>query len=112
MIAVKNNSKATLGLPGGVHLQPGQSVEIEEAAAYGSRVIMAWAEKGILLVGEPVYIEAQAIDEEEPRMVPANAAAQAEQDEKDRLIAALAEIGIKRDRRYSVETLRDLLKKL
>lgn len=109
MITVKNNSKSAIGLHGR-EIAPGESIQIPEAEINGSRIIATWLEKGFLVVVEPEYIEAQAINEKEPRQIPANAAAQAEQDEKDRLIKALGEIGIERDRRYSVETLRDLLK--
>ncbi|MBN49981.1 MAG: hypothetical protein CMN85_10600 [Spongiibacteraceae bacterium] len=99
-----NNGKAPLGIPGNPLLEPGQSIiclnwdEIQD-----NKIVQAWLVKRVLTAGEqsPEYQESAA-------KVPAVEATD-DMSRKDELIAQLAELGINRDRRSSVERLESML---
>lgn len=95
---VINNAKSPIGLPGyGVIMQGETSPEIRDdhwERFKANRVIAGWLSRGMLVEA----VELEPVRDEEPQS-----------DEKDELISALAEIGINRDRRSSVDRLRSEL---
>lgn len=100
---ITNNTKSPLGIPGknGL-LEPGQSFEASTSQVVALRanaVIDAWFNRGMLSADGALPT---ADDAPAPPPAP-------EADEVDELIAALAEYGIQRDRRTTVNKLRALL---
>lgn len=93
---VTNKGGKTLGMPNGVALATGASTEITTDQAK-SAIVAAWIARGFLEVRQSAPAEPQADTGE------------SEADEKDQLIAALADHEVYRDRRTSLENLRALL---
>lgn len=105
---ITNTSKGSIGLLRGITLIPGESHECKaNDPIFSNPIICRWIDKGILSVSEsaPVVVpEIEAPEEPEQPEPPV-----VEPDEQDTLLAELAAMGIKRDRRTSVEKLRRLL---
>lgn len=109
MTNVTNTCKQPLGLPSGIVVPPGATVAVPswEADAQ-NKVVKSWLRARVLVVGgatppapEPDPVEdASETTTQQP---------EDERDEKDILIAELAEYGITKNRRSSVETLRAAL---
>lgn len=98
MINVKNATPRTpLGLPGGLVIEPGKTVPVPNwHAIKDNHVVKAWVKSKLLVVdGEEV--------------APVEAAQQAVGDEKEAILAKLAELGIKKDKRTSLEKLKAAL---
>ena len=67
MIRLTNNSKGTLGLVDGVHLGPGQSVDLGPARIEGNPIIAAWLDAKILTKSSARKpIKAAIINERQP----------------------------------------------
>lgn len=100
MFTITNNSKVTpIGLPNGVVIQPGETRPVTTWLAMRDNVIVrAWIKQGIIKVsGEqaaPASVSQSAIVA----------------DEKDAILAKLAALGIKKDRRTSLANLQTALK--
>ncbi len=102
---VTNNYTGPLGV-GGVVIEPNESAEVpnwEKVSKNG--VVAKWLESGVLSVGkhskkdEPEVVENVQITEQQPD----------EDAQKEELIAQLAELGVKADKRSSVEKLQEKL---
>ncbi len=129
-VKLTNTGRSPLGIPGNPLLEAGESINCfnwDELA--DNKVIAGWVEKGFLTVSradddsEPAAVVEQEYTESETDE-PATEASesepedQAEQeesddssemDEKDEIIAELKTFGVNRDRRTSIEKLRELL---
>lgn len=93
MTNVTNTSKQPLGLPSGIVVQPGETVAVPSwESDSGNRIVQAWVHNGILKADSDGDNESAD-----------------ERDEKDVLIEALAEYGITKTRRSSVEALQAAL---
>lgn len=116
---VTNHYTGPLGV-GGVVIEPNASAEVpnwEKVSKNG--VVAKWLESGVLSVGksskkdEPEVVENVQITEEvaEPSQAEVEDALDqlSEDEEKESLIAQLAEIGVKADKRSSVEKLQEKL---
>lgn len=96
MAIITNNHKSPLGLPGGTVLDPGVETPVHNwHAVKDNNVVAAWVKARILVV--------------ETEIAPADESKGALTDEKDEVLAALAERGIKKDRRSSLESLKAAL---
>lgn len=96
MAIITNNHKSPLGLPGGTVLAPGAKTPVHNwHAVKDNKVVAAWVKARILTVQDEV--------------APVAAQKNAVTDEKDEVLAALAERGIKKDRRSSLESLKAAL---
>ncbi len=102
---VTNHYTGPLGV-GGVVIEPNASAEVpnwEKVSKNG--VVAKWLESGVLSVGksskkdEPEVVENVQITEQQPD----------EDAQKEVLIAQLAELGVKADKRSSVEKLQEKL---
>lgn len=93
---ITNTGKRPRGLPNGHVLAVGASAFVQ-ASILENETVKDWIERGILTTDAP-----KAETAEESEVVE-------EGDEKDTLIAALAEYGITKDRRSSVESLQKAL---
>lgn len=92
---IKNATAKAISLPGHI-IEAGQTAHVPEwLALRGSPVVAAWVKARILIV----------CDQPEPVEAPVEAVA----DEKDELIAQLLDLGIHRDRRSSLESLKAAL---
>lgn len=117
MTTITNHSKRPLGLHSGVILLPGVATPVDGWAELSkNRVIAAWVDAGVLTVGDaatsPAGAEDIQIEPASPADEPlqdAEAEKPADQDEKDALLSELRTLGVNRDRRASVEKLRELL---
>lgn len=98
---VTNNTRVTLGLPQAGPVEPGQSIDIPDSVAQ-NRIVSVWIGKGMLTVNGKA--KASAAKPEDPAKGEAD-----EGDEKDQIIAELAELGITRDKRTSLPNLRTTL---
>ena len=100
MTYVTNCHKSPLAISGGaVVLQPGKPTRVPNWSEHsGHRTVKLWIKAGLLHVDEPAAPEPLA-----PVAVPI--------DEKGELIARLATLGVKKNRRSSVESLRAELAK-
>ncbi|WP_420465610.1 hypothetical protein [Panacagrimonas sp.] len=97
MVNITNNHKAPLGLPGGIVLAPGVKTPVPNwHAIKDNHIVAAWVRNRILTV--------EGADAPVPQSV-----TDAVADEKDSLIAQLAALGIKKDKRTSLENLRTAL---
>ena len=103
---IKSSYNATIVLPPNVPVYPGAEVEYPHWDKYKDNPAIAWyVEKGHLSVGksskkdEPEVVEKVQITEQE----------QDEDAQKEDLIAQLAELGVKADKRSSVEKLQEKL---
>ena len=96
MAIITNNHKSPLGLPGGTVLDPGVKTSVHNwNAVKDNKVVAAWVKARILIVeaeAAPVAAHKAAVD-----------------DDKGAILAALAERGIKKDRRSSLESLKAAL---
>lgn len=105
MTNVTNNHDRSLGLPGGVVIEAGKSQDVPGWDKMSKhKVVAKWLESGILSAGksskkdEPEVAENVQVTEEVD-----------EDSEKESLIAQLAELGVKADKRSSVEKLQEKL---
>lgn len=105
MTNVTNNYNRNLGLPNGVVIASGESADVAGWDKLSKhKVVAKWLESGILSAGK-----ASKKDESE---VVENVQITEEVDEdavKEELIAQLAELGVKADKRSSVEKLQEKL---
>ena len=105
MTNVTNNYNRNLGLPNGVVIAAGESADVAGWDKLSKhKVVAKWLESGILSAGksskkdEPEVVENLQITEEVD-----------EDAVKEELIAQLAELGVKADKRSSVEKLQEKL---
>lgn len=120
MTNVKNNHDRSLGLPGGIVIETGKAQDVPGWDKLSKhKVVAKWLESGILSAGksskkdEPEVVEDIEFTEEQPG-VEAEEQVEEQRDgdedaEKERLIAELAELGVKADKRSSVEKLQEKL---
>lgn len=105
MTNVTNNYNRNLGLPNGVVIASGESADVAGWDKLSKhRVVAKWLESGILSAGK-------SSKKDEPE-VAENVQFTEEVDEdavKEELIAQLAELGVKADKRSSVEKLQEKL---
>lgn len=108
MTNVTNNHDRSLGLPGGIVIEAGKAHEVPGWDKLSKhKVVAKWLESGILSAGK--YSK-----KEEPEVVEDIEFTEEQRDgdedaEKERLIAELAELGVKADKRSSVEKLQEKL---
>lgn len=89
---VTNTHKTTLVLPNGQHLNPGQATAVRGwDGMKKNAVVAAWLRKGILVESEPAPVATSSADE------------------KEELIARLAALGVKADKRKTVEKLQAMV---
>lgn len=105
MTNVTNNYNRNLGLPNGVVIASGESADVTGWDRLSKhKVVAKWLESGILSAGksskkdEPEVVESVQVTEEVD-----------EDAVKEELIAQLAELGVKADKRSSVEKLQEKL---
>ncbi len=91
---MKNVCNSALGIPNVGTIEPGATGEISSDLLKKNRIVAAWVENGML-------VEAEAPSKSDQ--------GDSDDDEKDTLIEALAEYGIKKNKRSSVESLREAL---
>lgn len=112
---VTNHYTGPLGV-GGVVIEPNASAEVpnwEKVSMNG--VVAKWLESGVLSVGksskkeEPEVVEDVQLTEHEPEETAEEVNEQGEDEQKEFLIAQLAELGVKADKRSSVEKLQEKL---
>ncbi len=103
---IKSSYNATIVLPPNVPVYPGAEVDYQHWDKYKDNPAITWyVEQGHLSVGksgnkdEPEVVEDVQITEQE----------QDEDAQKEDLIAQLAELGVKADKRSSVEKLQEKL---
>jgi len=117
---IKSSYNATIVLPPNVPVYPGAEVDYPHWDKYKDNPAIAWyVEKGHLSVGksskkdEPEVVENVKFTEEvnEPSQAEVEDALEqlSEDEEKESLIAQLAELGVKADKRSSVEKLQEKL---
>ena len=120
MTNVTNNYNRNLGLPNGVVIASGESADVAGWDKLSKhKVVAKWLESGILSAGksskkdEPEVVENVQVTEEvtEPSQAEVEDALDqlSEDEEKESLIAQLAELGVKADKRSSVEKLQEKL---
>lgn len=106
MTNVTNNYNRNLGLPNGVVIAAGESADIAGWDKLSKhKVVAKWLESGVLSAGK-------SSKKDEPEVVANVQITEQEQDEdsqKEDLIAQLAELGVKADKRSSVEKLQEKL---
>jgi len=111
MTNVTNNHDRSLGLPGGVVIEAGKSQDVPGWDKLSKhKVVAKWLEYGILSAGKSSKKDEGK--ELPDREVVANVQFNEEVDEdaeKEELIAQLAELGVKADKRSSVEKLQEKL---
>lgn len=118
MTNVTNNHDRSLGLPGGVVIEAGKAQDVPGWDKLSKhKVVAKWLESGILSAGksskkdEPEVVENVQFTEEvsEPSQAEVEDALDqlSEDEEKESLIAQLAELGVKADKRSSVEKLQE-----
>ncbi len=112
---VTNHYTGPLGV-GGVVIAPNASAEVpnwEKVSKNG--VVANWLESGVLSVGksskkdEPEVVEDVQLTEQEPEEAAEEGNELSEDEHKESLISQLAELGIKADKRSSVEKLQEKL---
>ena len=124
MTKVTNNYNRDLGLPGGFVIGAGKAEDVPGWDKLSKhKVVAKWLEAGVLSAGksskkdepetEPEVIEDVQFTEEvtEPSQAEVEDALDqlSEDEEKEYLIAQLAELGVKADKRSSVEKLQEKL---
>ncbi len=120
MTNVTNNHDRSLGLPGGVVIESGKAQDVPGWDKLSKhKVVAKWLEAGVLSAGksskkdEPEVVESVQVTEEvtEPSQAEVEDALDqlSEDEEKESLIAQLAELGVKADKRSSVEKLQEKL---
>jgi hypothetical protein len=105
MTNVTNNYNRSLGLPNGVVIASGESADVDGWDKLSKhKVVAKWLEAGVLSAGK-------SSKKDKPEVVE-NVQFTEEVDEdtaKEELIAQLAELGVKADKRSSVEKLQEKL---
>ncbi|CTQ67137.1 hypothetical protein [Roseibium alexandrii] len=97
MTNVTSKYEGPLGLPGGPVIPAGGTVLVEKWDIIKEhQVVKAWRDAGVIFA-------------EEPEDTADNTDKDAEKAQKDLLIAELAELGIEKNRRSSLETLQEAL---
>ena len=124
MAKVTNNHDRDLGLPGGFVIGAGKAEDVPGWDKLSKhKVVAKWLEAGVLSAGksskkdesesEPEVVEDVQFTEQvtEPSQAEVEDALDqlSEDEEKESLIAQLAEIGVKADKRSSVEKLQEKL---
>ena len=124
MTKVTNNYNRDLGLPGGFVIGAGKAEDVPGWDKLSKhKVVAKWLESGVLSAGksskkdepetEPEVVENVKFTEQvtEPSQAEVEDALDqlSEDEEKESLIAQLAEIGVKADKRSSVEKLQEKL---
>lgn len=106
MTNVTNNYNRNLGLPNGVEIAAGESADVAGWDKLSKhKVVAKWLESGVLSTGksskkdEPEVVENVQITEQEND----------EDAQKEALISQLADLGVKADKRSSVEKLQEKL---
>lgn len=106
MTNVTNNYNRNLGLPNGVVIAAGESADVAGWDKLSKhKVVAKWLESGVLSAGksskkdEPEVVEDVQLTEQDPD----------EDAQKEDLISQLAELGVKADKRSSVEKLQEKL---
>lgn len=106
MTNVTNNYNRNLGLPNGVVIAAGESADVAGWDKLSKhKVVAKWLESGVLSAGK-------SSKKDEPEVVENVQITEQEQDEyaqKEDLISQLAELGVKADKRSSVEKLQEKL---
>ena len=118
---ITNHSRSPLGIPGHGMIAPGQSMPDVPESIKDNTVVAAWFKAGMLVEnGEPAKPEKHTAAAK-PKPPPSrlvketeipdmdNVEGNGDGDEKDALIAKLAEHGIDKTRRSSVAKLREAL---
>lgn len=112
---VTNHYTGPLGV-GGVVIYPNTAAEVpnwEKVSKNG--VVAKWLESGVLSVGksskkdEPEVVEDVQLTEQEPEEATEEVNEPSEDEQKESLIAQLADLGVKADKRSSVEKLQEKL---
>ena len=124
MTKVTNNYNRDLGLPGGFVIGAGKAEDVPGWDKLSKhKVVAKWLESGVLSAGksskkdepetEPEVVENVKFTEQvtEPSQAEVEDALDqlSEDEEKESLIAQLAELGVKADKRSSVEKLQEKL---
>ena len=116
MTNVTNNYNRNLGLPNGVEIAAGESADVAGWDKLSKhKVVAKWLESGVLSTGKsskkdaPEVVENVKITEQEPEQAAKEANEPSEDDQKESLISQLAELGVKADKRSSVEKLQEKL---
>lgn len=116
MTNVTNNYNRSLGLPNGVVIASGESADVAGWDKLSKhKVVAKWLESGILSAGksskkdEPEVVEDVQLTEQEPEEAAEEVNEPSEDEQKESLIAQLSELGIKADKRSSVEKLQEKL---
>lgn len=106
MTNVTNNYNRNLGLPNGVVIAAGESADVAGWDKLSKhKVVAKWLESGVLSAGK-------SSKKDEPEVVENVQFTEQEQDEdaqKEDLISQLADLGVKADKRSSVEKLQEKL---
>ena len=102
-----NNSRSPLGIPGYGMIEPNGSKIVAESIK-DHIVIAAWFKAG-MLVEDGVQDDPPKPEGQEDTTEDSNIEHSGDDDEKDALIAALADNGIHKTRRSTVKTLREAL---
>lgn len=121
MTNVTNNYNRNLGLPNGVVIAAGESADVAGWDKLSKhKVVAKWLESGVLSAGksskkdEPEVVANVQITEQEPENQEENSDFSVEESDdvtasKEELISQLAELGVKADKRSSVEKLQEKL---
>ncbi len=113
---IKSSYNATIVLPPNVPVYPGAEVDYPHWDKHKDNPAIAWyVEQGHLSVGksskkdEPEVVEDVQLTEQEPEGAGEEVNEPSEDEQKEALIAQLAELGVKADKRSSVEKLQEKL---
>lgn len=116
MTNVTNNYNRNLCLPNGVVIDSGKSSDVQGWDKLSKhKVVAKWLESGVLSAGksskkdEPEVVEDVQLTEQEPEEAADEVNEPSEDEQKEELIAQLAELGVKADKRSSVEKLQEKL---
>lgn len=110
MTNVTSHHDAPLGLPGGPVIPAGKTVFVDKwSFIKDHHVVQAWLKAGVISAEDAEDEPVEPGTDDASENPPVNPAADAENVQKDELIRKLAELGIKRNRRYSVENLQEQL---
>ncbi len=112
MTNVTNNYNRNLGLPNGVVIAAGESADVAGWDKLSKhKVVAKWLESGVLSAGKSSKKD-EGVELPEREVVANVQFTEQEQDEdaqKEDLISQLAELGVKADKRSSVEKLQEKL---
>lgn len=116
MTNVTNNYNRNLGLPNGVVIAAGESADVAGWDKLSKhKVVAKWLEAGVLSAGksskkdDPEVVEDVQFTEQEPGEAAEEVNEPSEDEQKEYLISQLAELGVKADKRSSVENLQEKL---